>query len=296
MKKIIILLTLLLIICGCSTSNDEVVQEETIEYSECLGGGYFIPEEFGKPQYSVEEIRMMKDYSLQELKDSISTIADLAQWYYESGFVKNKALGDYKQLLDNGYILSLHASPQAAFDSQYTCCGCISTLSNYILEGDYPEEGYILTADCSDNQPHGGHVYNYFTNENGEYLTVDFLGTKVGIIDRCYRLESLEDLVKHNRENNDYLYVMVAIKDHCGNVPALYCGIDNGHGCTLAWFFDSYYEDKIVKINYDIDQINKFGPIYKTTNLIEDLGFDPSCIDQQKVDNYIGSWESGPRD
>lgn len=294
MKKIvyaiIALLIVLLVLVKTGTIENNI---SNTNYSECLKQTP-IPSEFGVPQYSVDEIKAMKDYSLEEVKESISTIADLAQYYYETGFVNNESPGDYKLLLDNNYILSVHASPQAVFDKKLTCCGCISTLSNYILEGDYDEEGYILTADCSNNVPHGGHVYNYFSR-NGKILTVDFLGTKVGKLDRLYLVNSLEELNDYNYEGEDYLYIKIAIKDYCGNVPALYFGIDNGHGSTLTYFFDTYYKDHIIKINYDIEQMKKFDVPFELTNYIEDKGFDPSIIPQDKVDNNIDNWDNRPK-
>ena len=168
----------------------------------------------GAPQYSVQDIRQMiqDDLGLDEMAAKLSTLADVVQYLHQKGYSADSR-GDlrveYQEL-----VWHSNRSPQTVFSENIGNCGGGSNLINYLLQGDYDEQGYVQEAA---NQ--GGHVYNYFKLD-GVYYFFDM--TQIvhsGTYDhRSYRifattdpLEFSEDYIQRNHSrlsSNDPHYLL----------------------------------------------------------------------------------------
>jgi len=139
---------------------------------------YEIPFELGEPQYSVDEIQQMisEGLTLDEVAEKISTLADVVQYLHQKGYTVDG--GDLK-ITFSDIQWGINLSAQSIFEGNVGNCGGGSNLLNYILRGDFDEQGYVIEAA---NQ--GGHVYNYF-KQDGIYYFCD-----------------LTEIARHGRFNN----------------------------------------------------------------------------------------------
>lgn len=130
---------------------------------------YRIPADSGKPQYSEEEIKELvaADLTLDEAAEKLSTLADVVQYLYLRGYHCAKS-GDLK-FEYFGCEWATNRSAQVVFNENAGNCGGGSNLLNYLLQGDYDEQGYVQE---SANPGGGGHIYNYF-KQDGVYFFCD---------------------------------------------------------------------------------------------------------------------------
>ena len=298
-----ILMLLLLFLCGCSANNNKSIEEEsfnneeTVVINDAEGAasyvtGMLILKEFGVAQYSAEEIRTFKDYSAEQLKESIHTISDFVQYVIECDFANPPgALGDFKFRFGD-YDISVNRTPESTLATQCNSCGAISNLARYILADDYDEVGFIIQGEATMDKPSGGHIYNYFRNGN-EILTFDFTGAfkyrDTGIILSEMRKANDFSKVSRGQRASSFLYTVVATTNWNQDHPPI-AMIDYRDKAGLCYFFDSRYKDNLIIIFND-DEYRKM--LSETTDFIyhelfEDIGFDPDSIpydDMFKTDN-----------
>ena len=129
---------------------------------------YKIPFELGRPQYGVDEIqKMIKDkLTLDAVAQKISTLADAVQYLHQKGYGGTN--GDLC-VSYNGIEWHVNRSAQTVFNENKGNCGGGSNLLNYLLCGDFDEQGYV-----QESANEGGHVYNYF-KQNDIYYFVDMV-------------------------------------------------------------------------------------------------------------------------
>lgn len=137
--------------------------KEEAKYSAVIDF-YDIPIGLGEPQYSEEEIKALvaANITLDEAADKLTTLADVIQYLYVRGYGPQS--GDVK-FASHGYEWSVNRSARVVFDENSGNCGGGSHLLNYLLSGDYDEQGYVHEQG---NQ--GGHVYNYFKHKDMYYF------------------------------------------------------------------------------------------------------------------------------
>lgn len=123
-----------------------------------------IQQELGAAQYTRQEIRQMIDagLSLEELAEKLSTVYDVQQYFLEAGIGFTN--GDIKQYFD-GIQWHFNDSPQVVLRQNSANCGSGSGLINYLLQGDYEEQGYLHYAANL-----GGHIFNYFRSGDRFYI------------------------------------------------------------------------------------------------------------------------------
>ncbi len=154
---------------------DKLMQEGVLSESQVGAKGYHpvvdfydIPAGLGLPQYSANEIQQMIDneLTLDEVAADIATVADFVQYLRIKEFSDT---GGDLHFPYNGREWGVNRSARVVFAENKGNCGGTSNLANYILRGDYDEQGYVIEGA---NQ--GGHIYNYFL-QNGVYYFIDFL-------------------------------------------------------------------------------------------------------------------------
>lgn len=153
---------------------------------------YEIPSELGTPQYTIVEIQQMveNNLTLDEVAEKISTVADLVQYLHQKNYGKNVHLADGNiHFWSQGQQWSVDRSAKNVFNDNAGNCGGCSNLVNYILRGDYEEQGYVQEASNK-----GGHMYNYF-KANGVFYFFDLMQiASEGSFDNVkYRIFAAED-------------------------------------------------------------------------------------------------------
>jgi len=123
-----------------------------------------LKQELGMPQYDRKEIRKMIEdgLNLEELAEKLSTIYDVQQFLLEAG-IEFKG-GDIKQYV-GGTQWHFNDSPEIVLRQNYGNCGSGSNLINYLLRGDYDEQGYFCWSGTRT-----GHVFNYFRSGDRYYI------------------------------------------------------------------------------------------------------------------------------
>lgn len=129
---------------------------------------YDIPFELGHPQYNVDEIQQMiqDNLTLDEVAAKLSTLADVIQYLHQKGY--GESGGDLEVEYSN-IEWHLSRSAQTVFSENRGNCGGGSNLINYILRGDFDEQGYV-----QESSNEGGHIYNYF-KQDGVYYFFDMV-------------------------------------------------------------------------------------------------------------------------
>lgn len=150
-------------------------EESPVNHSAKTKGGYNsvidfyrIPFELGEPQYSEEEIKEMvaADLTLDEAAEKLSTLADVIQYLYLRGYHFDGV--DIAFEVD-GYEWHINRTAQVVYDNNGGDCGGGSNLLNYLLRGDFDEQGFVQESSAPG---YGGHVYNYF-KQDGIYYFCD---------------------------------------------------------------------------------------------------------------------------
>ena len=158
------------------------------------------------PQYTFGEIKQMveDDLTLDEVAEKISTVSDLIQYLH----VRHYGFGGIYDLpfKYNGITWSVSRKAEQVFEDNRSGCGGNSNLANYILRGDYDEQGYIEETYNRDS-----HIYNYFVKD-GIYYICDFseiiLATDLvlyaGPDPHEFAAQYLEENRAENGENDHY--------------------------------------------------------------------------------------------
>lgn len=158
------------------------------------------------PQYTFGEIKQMveADLTLDEAAEKISTVSDLIQYLH----VRHYGFGGIYDLpfKHNGITWSVSRKAQQVFEDNRSGCGGNSNLANYILRGDYDEQGYVEETYNRDS-----HIYNYFVKD-GIYYICDFseiilptdLVLYAGPDPHEFAAQYLEENRAENGENDHY--------------------------------------------------------------------------------------------
>lgn len=119
----------------------------------------------GGAQYSQEEIRQMIDdnLTLDEVAEKISTVGDLLGYLNLKGFCYELRGDD--EFESNGYKWRATPSAHTVFEQNTADCLSGSNLLNYILRGDYDEQGYVQESALTN-----GHVFNWFRIDDVYYF------------------------------------------------------------------------------------------------------------------------------
>ena len=292
--KMKILLLILLLLSGCSSNGEKPVEADTTGNQEsgvlkdAQGAAPYvadmmIPAQFGVAEYSAEEIRTFKDYSIEQLKESIHSISDLVQYILECDFANPPGTTEDFKFRFEDLEVSVNRTPECTLATQCSSCGAISNLARYILSDNYDEVGFVLQGEATFDVAKGGHVYNYFRNGN-EILTFDFTGVfkyrDAGIILSEMKLVDDFSKIPHGKRREiDYLYTVVATSNWDNDHPPVFM-VDNGDKAGICYFFDSQYKDNLIVVFNDDEYRKKMS---ETTDfvyheLFEDTGFDPDTI------------------
>lgn len=105
-----------------------------------------------------------------DLADLITDYKQLKQYFLAVGYGKTEPSHDF-HFNYKGKDWSVNKSAIAAFYDNTGNCGAGSNLFCYLLNGDYSELGYLYRRDNS-----GGHIINYFCDNNGLWHIVDVAG------------------------------------------------------------------------------------------------------------------------
>ena len=122
--------------------------------------------EMAAPKLTLKEVQSMieDDLTLDEVAEKIDTLADLIQYLHQKGFVFD---GGDLQFRYGQCIWSVNRSAQTVFEDNVGNCGGGSNLANYILSGDFEEQGYV-----NHSWNANGHITNYF-KQDGMYYFFD---------------------------------------------------------------------------------------------------------------------------
>ena len=116
------------------------------------------------PELTLEEVQEMiaQDLTLDEVAEKVDTLGDAIQYLHQKGYV----FGNRDILVRYGICnWSVSRSARQVFEDNMGDCGGGSNLLNYLLSGDFEEQGYVL---YSWNQM--GHVTNYFVQDGLYYF------------------------------------------------------------------------------------------------------------------------------
>lgn len=130
-------------------------------------------EVLGDRKLSDYEIKVMaeSDLSLDEVAEKISTLADCMKFLSYKGFSYDEV--PMKTKYHQGFAWNYLDDAEEIFARNYGACGCGSTLINYILTGDYEQQGYVMEVNAIDR-----HIYNWFF-EDGVYYFVDWVSQEL---------------------------------------------------------------------------------------------------------------------
>ena len=233
---------------------------------------YCIPLEFGLPEYTVEEIKEMRYYSVEELKTALSTVADVVQYIVETDFADNNRNADILFNL-GGYKWQTGESPEICLKHQVSGCAGMSNLFRYILEDDYDEEGYMGYGNRNlKNSSGGGHVFNYF-KKDGMILTFDFTGCRYdsfGVDNFQYVANEFSEMAPFFEEVNEMqkemdtgavFFLFFAEKDvHRDSAPRAGAAPSGKLTMSLSSQYKDeieviYFDESFVKEHYDFESL-----------------------------------------
>lgn len=164
------------------------------------------------PDYKLKELAGA-DTSLDEVAEKISTLADCLKFLSYRGFYYDEV--PMKVENHQGFEWNYLDDADVMFERNYGACGCGSTLINYILKGDYDQQGYVMEVNAIDR-----HIYNWLL-EDGVYYFVDWVSQELSYGNTTgYNVYAVDDpkvysdykvkMSKENSEGNEiylqYLY------------------------------------------------------------------------------------------
>lgn len=124
---------------------------------------------FKHQEYTDTEIQQMvgAGLTLEEAADKLHTAEDAALFLQKSGFSFDYS---YNQgdCIDE-YVWCWVLPADFVYEHMAGSCGGSANLMNYLLAGDYDEQGYV--------QYLGGHIFNYF-KQDGYYYFCDFINSR----------------------------------------------------------------------------------------------------------------------
>ncbi len=134
------------------------------------------------PQYTAEQIEqwVAEDLTLDQWAEKIKVPADAVQMLYALDYNKGRELvygdnsGFYDAATDTHWVGGQNA--QTAFDMGWGQCWPTANLMNYLLAGDFDDQGYVQVKSND-----GGHIFNYVYFD-GMYVMCDFIGARISVL------------------------------------------------------------------------------------------------------------------
>lgn len=181
----------------------------TTQYSE---GEKEVITRITTPQYTEEEIEqwVAEGLTLDEWAEKISTLADVTQLLRAIKYKENAdtAPSDNVVFRDerNGIYWGAIWNAHMVFEYRNGNCGGTSTIFNYLLAGDFDEQGYVEFGNNF-----GGHIFNYFIVD-GHYIIADFVNPISGALENVadaadcivYACESAQEFAEWYRSEGRY--------------------------------------------------------------------------------------------
>ena len=181
-KKIICVLSVILIIFSFSAGaisdsqlydvyNLRVDADFEVDMGDRMNNMLWVPSvSLGKPNTNKVDIYDLKD-DLKLAQKEIDNVYETLMFVHlffevESGNLKQRS---------NEISWGFSKPVELTFESKKGNCAAMSSLVNYLLEGDYEEEGLLWRHMNKDADRYGGHVMNY-VKHNGDYYFFDVLG------------------------------------------------------------------------------------------------------------------------
>lgn len=155
--------------------------EQALTQAEYLGMPSDLKILIGEQSLDVLGGRILSDYEIRKLADSdapldeiserISTLADCLKFLSYKGFSYDEV--PMKMEYHQGFAWNYLDDLEVIFGRNYGACGCGSTLINYILTGDYDQQGYVMEVNAIDR-----HIYNWILAD-GVYYFVDWVSQEL---------------------------------------------------------------------------------------------------------------------
>lgn len=218
-----------------------------------------IQQELGTSQYTRQEIRQMIDdgLTLEELAEKLTNVYEVQQFFLEAGILFTGT--DIKQNI-NGTLWHFSDSPAVVLRKNTGTCGSGSGLINYLLQGDYDEQGYFSYA-----ANRSGHIFNYFRSGEKYYIW-DWNWRRDDWFD-LYRADSLEDFtdayISMNQTTEEpagmHRILLLYAYPYEGNILPLGDGATTALGAPAMHKISNEIED-IVRILY-VDS-ERYAPVF----------------------------------
>jgi len=123
-----------------------------------------------EPTLTREQAAALVGKSLDEIAAAVKTVGDCMYYYCASGFTASG--GDLQLNVNNDFFWHYNYAPQMVLKNNYGCCGSISGLTAYLLQGDYDTVGIVgMTFEWGEG---GGHVVNYI-EDGGRWYIFDMI-------------------------------------------------------------------------------------------------------------------------
>lgn len=130
---------------------------DTMKYA-----GTTIPVSLGLPELTDEEIdALLEENDPRKVKETISTLADFANYCYRGEFIYGD--GSIYYVADDGFFWHATCSGYQTLQRRMGGCGTMSSCLHYVLADDYDEVGYVSMD---------GHLLAYILAD-GLYYLVD---------------------------------------------------------------------------------------------------------------------------
>lgn len=218
-----------------------------------------IQQELGTSQYTRQEIRQMIDdgLTLEELAEKLTNVYEVQQFFLEAGILFTGT--DIKQHI-NGTLWHFSDSPAVVLRKNTGTCGSGSGLINYLLHGDYDEQGYFSYA-----ANRSGHIFNYFRSGEKYYIW-DWNWRRDDWFD-LYRADSLEDFtdayISMNQTTEEpagmHRILLLYAYPYEGNVLPLGDGATTALGAPAMHKISNEIEDTVRILYVDSE---RYAPVF----------------------------------
>ena len=202
------------------------------------------------PKLNMSEVQAMiaQELTLDEVAEKIDTLADAIQYLHQKGFVFD---GGDLQFWYGSCRWSVNRSAQTVFKDNVGNCGGGSNLLNYLLQGDFEEQGYVQYKWNAN-----GHITNYF-KQDGMYFFFDLTMLTVYDYKNVNRYEIFvtddpkkfgDDYVGRNHrlykaDSPDHLLLLSMYAWEGNHLPTGYGNVKNGW--PRSYYFPKQYEDQM---------------------------------------------------
>lgn len=222
---------------------------------------YDIPAALGDSRLSETELTALVGQDVDAVAEKVNTVPDLIRYLHAGGFTYGGGDIWEEDAEDSNLTWHFNKTAQTANLTRGIGCGATANLVRRLLDGDYPEVGYVLHT--YRNGEGGGHVYNYIFDGSRYYVFDMTSVTGSHYAPEALRIVEMNDLAEYAdrfREMNspyggygDYLPVIYAY-DAPDEIPLAW---GNGEdGCSVTWYptgtrLQVIYEDRAAGYRVD---------------------------------------------